>query len=158
MIPLIQEEVVEAQRWLSQDEFLDAYALGNTLPGPIATKLAGYVGYKVAGPLGATFGIVGLVLPTAIAMILLLGVYLRFRDTPQVTGFLQGIRPVVIALLALVVWEFAPRAFGMPTQWAANWALWAIALVAFALSVRFNVHPGILIVVAGTIGAIFLKG
>lgn len=158
MIPLIQEEVVEVQGWLTQDEFLDAFALGNTLPGPIATKLAGYVGYKVAGPLGATFGIMGVVLPTAIAMILLLAVYLRFRDAPQVAGFLRGVRPVVIALLALVVWEFAPRAFGAPAEWLGNWALWLIALMAFALSIKFNVHPGILIVISGTLGALLLRG
>ncbi len=157
MIPLIQEEVVEAQRWLDKEEFLDAFALGNTLPGPIATKLAGYVGYKVAGPLGATFGILGLVLPTVLAMILLLGLYLRFRNLPQVAGFLRGVRPVVIALLALVVWEFAPRAFGAPTEWWSNWALWVIAGLAFMLSVRFNVHPGVLILASGAVGAVFLR-
>lgn len=158
MIPLIQEEVVEVQGWLTQDEFLDAFALGNTLPGPIATKLAGYVGFKVAGPLGATFGIMGVVLPTAIAMVLLLTIYLRFRDSPQVAGFQRGVRPVVIALLALVVWEFAPRALGAPEEWVGNWALWLIAIGAFALSVKLNVHPGILILVSGAVGAIFLRG
>ena len=53
MIPLIQEEVVNAQAWLTQDEFVDAFAFGNSLPGPIATKIAGYVGYQVAGVGGA---------------------------------------------------------------------------------------------------------
>ena len=157
MIPLIQEEVVDVQGWLTQDEFLDAFALGNTLPGPIATKMAGYVGYKVAGPLGAVAGLVGVAVPTILAMLLLLGLYLRYRDLPAITGFLRGVRPVVIALLALVVWEFAPRAFGAPGDWLGNWLLWLLALGSFALAVRFGVHPAALIVAGGVIGAVFLR-
>jgi chromate transporter len=157
MIPLIQEEVVEVQRWLSQDEFLDAFAFGNALPGPIATKMAGYVGFKVAGWPGAAAGLVGVTIPTILAMIALGGLYLRYRESPLFEAFLKGVRPVVIALLALVVWEFAPRAFGTPPQWLANWALWGLAIVAFALSVRFGVHPAVLIVAGGVAGLLFLR-
>ena len=157
MIPLIQEEVVEIQGWLTQDEFLDAFALGNTLPGPIATKMAAYVGYKVAGAGGAAAGLLGVTLPTAIAMLLLLGLYLRFRENPLIARFLKGVRPVVIALLALVVWQFAPRAFGSPGQWLGNWVLWLFALVAFVLALRFNVHPALLIVVGGALGMAALR-
>src|SRR5690606_33601785 len=156
--PLIQEEVVEVNRWLTPEEFLDAFALGNALPGPIATKMAGYVGYKIAGPLGATFSLLGLTAPTIVAMVLLLTAYLRFRDLPAIAGFLRGVRPVVIALLALVVWQFAPSAFGSPAAWLADWPLWLIAIVAFVLAVRFDVHPIYLIVVAGALGAFLLRG
>ncbi len=157
MIPLIQEEVVEIQGWLTQEEFLDAFALGNSLPGPIATKMAGYVGYQVAGVAGAAAGLVGVTVPTAVAMVLLLGLYLRFRENPAIARFLKGARPVVVALLALVVWQFAPRAFGTPGQWFGNWVLWALALVAFVLSVRFNVHPAFLIVAGGAVGMLVLR-
>lgn len=157
MIPLIQEEVVEIQGWLSQEEFLDAFAFGNSLPGPIATKMAGYVGYKVAGIAGATMGVIGVAVPTVIAMIALGALYLRYRENPVFASFLKGVRPVVIALLALVVYEFAPKAFGLPPQWLANWALWLLAILAFALAARFNVHPAVLIVVGGVVGILFLR-
>jgi len=157
MIPLIQEEVVEINGWLTPEEFLDAFALGNALPGPIATKMAGYVGYKIAGPLGATVSLVGLTAPTILAMVLLLTAYLRFRDVPAIAGFLRGVRPVVIALLALVVWQFAPSALGAPATWLANWPLWLIAVLAFVLSVRFDVHPIVLIAAAGLLGAFLLR-
>lgn len=152
MIPLIQEEVVDAQGWLSQEEFLDAFAFGNTLPGPIATKMAGYVGYKVSGVAGATAGVVGVTVPTVIAMIALGTLYFRYRDAPIFENFLKGVRPVVIALLALVVYEFAPRAFGSPSEWLGNWAFWLLAIGAFVLAVRFDVHPALLIVVGGVVG------
>lgn len=157
MIPLIQEEVVEVQGWLTHEEFLDAFAFGSALPGPIATKLAGYVGYKMAGWSGAAVGLLGISGPTIVAMVGLITLYLRFRDEPALAGFLNGVRPVVIALLALVVWEFLPKALGAPPQWLANWVLWLLAIGAFALSVRFNVHPAALIVVGGLIGVVFLR-
>lgn len=158
MIPLIQEEVVEAQKWLSQEEFLDAFAFGNSLPGPIATKMAGYVGYQVAGAPGAAAGLIGVTVPTIIAMIALGAVYARYKDTALFSSFLKGVRPVVVALLALVVWQFAPKAFGTPPEWLGNWALWSIGIVAFVASVRFNVHPALLIVVGGAVGLSFLRG
>lgn len=157
MIPLIQEEVVEVQHWLTKDEFLDAFAFGNALPGPIATKMAGYVGYKVAGVPGATMGLVGVAVPTIVAMIALGTVYLRYRDNPVFEHFLRGVRPVVIALLALVVWEFAPRALGLPPQWLRNWTLWLLAAAAFVLALRFNVHPALLIVAGGLLGVFVLR-
>ena len=75
----------------------------------------------------------------------------------MIERFLRGVRPVVIALLALVVWQFAPRAFGTPGQWLGNWALWLFAIAAFVLAVRFNVHPALLIVVGGALGMIALR-
>ena len=157
MIPLIQNEVVDAQGWMTREEFLDAFAFGNTLPGPIATKLAGYVGYKVAGWGGAVMGLAGIAVPTIIAMIALASVFVRFRDSPAIGGFLRGVRPIVIALLALVVYEFVPSAFGAPPQWLGNWALWLLAVTAFALSVRFHVHPALLIVAGGALGVAFFR-
>jgi chromate transporter len=157
MIPLIQEEVVVLQGWLTQDEFLDAFAFGNTLPGPIATKMAGFVGYKVAGGLGATVSLLAITVPTIVAMLLLLGFYLRNRENPAFESFLRGVRPVVIALLFLVVWEFAPRAFGALPTWLSNWSLWLIATASFVLALRFNVHPALLIVAGGFIGIVFLR-
>jgi chromate transporter len=158
MIPLIQVEVVEVRAWLTRAEFLDAFAFGNALPGPIATKLAGYVGYQVSGVGGATAGLLGISLPTIIAMIALASLYRRYQDSPAFEGFLRGVRPVVVALLAVVVWEFAPSALGRPPQWLMNWPLWLLALAGAVLTIRYKVHPAILIVVSGAFGMIFLRG
>lgn len=157
MIPLIQEEVVEIRSWLSQEEFLDAFAFGNALPGPIATKMAGYVGFKVAGWPGAAAGLIGIAVPTILAMIALAGLYARFRDLGSVEAFLKGVRPVVIALLALVVWQFAPKALGAPSQLASNLLPWTIAIAAFVASVRLGIHPAYLIVAGGAAGLVWMR-
>jgi chromate transporter len=152
MIPLIQVEVVELRGWLTRDAFLDAFAFGNALPGPIATKLAGYVGFQVAGVAGAAAGLVGVTLPTIVAMVALAGAYARYRDHSAVRRFLAGVRPVVLALLALVVWDFAPAALLAAPVWWANLPLWAIAALAVLVSLRRDPHPALLIVAGGVLG------
>jgi chromate transporter len=155
MIPLIQIEVVEVQGWLSTEEFWDAFGFGNALPGPIATKMAGYVGYQVAGVAGAAAGLIGVTVPTIIAMIALASFYSRFRDHAAMKSFLRGVRPVVIALLLLVAWDFAPSALGAASPLPA-WPLWLLALLAFVLTIRFELHPALLIVLGGLAGIFFL--
>src|SRR5690606_17857743 len=66
-IPLIKREVVDIYHWMTDEQFAEALAFGNALPGPIATKLATYVGFHVAGTPGAVAGVAGIVLPTAAA-------------------------------------------------------------------------------------------
>ena len=149
-IPLIEREAI-GRRWLDRPGFLDAFAFGNTLPGPIATKLAGYVGYRVAGTAGALAALLALTLPTIVAMIALAEVYAANQDAVAVQGFLRGLRPVVIALLLQTVLQFAPGALGPIARWRANGFAWGLFAGAFALAL-VGVHPGILIVAGGALG------
>jgi chromate transporter len=152
MIPLIQVEVVDLHGWLGRGEFLDAFAFGNALPGPIATKLAGYVGYQVAGWPGAAAGLLGITAPTIVMIVALASLYHRYRERQVVQRFLYGVRPVVVALLALVVWDFAPTALAPAgLDWDA-WPLWLIAAAALIASLRTKLHPALLIVVGGAFG------
>lgn len=157
MIPLLQDEVVTRRGWLSRAEFLDAFAFGNALPGPILTKLAGYVGHRQAGWPGALVSLLALTAPTILAMVLLATLYAAYRESPLVSGFINGVRPVVIALLALVVWEFADSAFGSLKHWRITWPRWLLAALAFGLAVTLNLHPAILIVAGGVAGLTLLR-
>jgi chromate transporter len=154
MIPLIQVEVVDIRGWLGPAEFLDAFAFGNALPGPIATKLAGYVGYQVAGVPGATVALLGITAPTIVAMVALAALYLRFKERAVVRDFLGGVRPVVVALLAVVVWDFAAPALLPSGNLAADWPLSLLAAAALAASLWTRLHPALLIVVGGVAGLV----
>jgi len=108
MIPLIQIEVVDKYKWLTIEEFTEALAMANSLPGPITIKMSIFTGYKIAGMTGSGASIVGLILPSLILMLTLTIFYLKYKDLPAVKGSLKGIKPVVIALLVLVVYNIFP--------------------------------------------------
>ncbi|ABO49871.1 Chromate transporter [Desulforamulus reducens MI-1] len=150
VIPLIQQEVVDNYKWLTTEEFTDALAMGNALPGPIATKMAAYVGYKIAGIGGAASALIGTVIPTAVAMLALAGLYFKYKDTPQIGGMLKAVRPVVVVLLIQTVWEMGAKSFPIPTTWL-------IALVALIALFQFKLHPIILIVSSMLYGLFFLS-
>ena len=149
VIPLIQQEVVDNFKWLSTEEYTDALAMGNALPGPIATKMAAYVGYKIAGISGATSALVGTVVPTAVAMLSLAGLYFKYKDAPQMVGMLKAVRPVVVVLLVQTAWEMGVKSFPVPVTWI-------IALIALVAVFHFKLHPIILIVSSMLYGLFFL--
>src|SRR4051812_15050163 len=103
-IPLVQKEVVGRYKWMDGDEFGDVLALANALPGPIATKLAGYIGYRVAGFLGMVNAVAATILPTIFLMILLLTGLNAFKEQPWVNGASKAVIPVVAVMLVMMTW------------------------------------------------------
>jgi chromate transporter len=145
MIPLLQEEVVDLRGWMTIEEFTDALAMGNALPGPIATKMAGYVGYKVARMPGLIAALTGTVLPSLLLMMGLALVFWRYKERPAVQAMLKAVRPAVVGLLAVVVWEMAPRS-------VTSWHTGLIALASFGAICFLNLHPALAIVVTAALG------
>ncbi|WP_078543463.1 chromate transporter [Litchfieldia alkalitelluris] len=142
-IPLVHKEVVAKYQWMNDDEFADVLALGNTLPGPIATKMAGYIGYRVAGILGMINAIVATIVPTIILMIILLTSLSSFKDLPWVQGMTKAVIPVVGVMLAVLTWQFLDNA-----KKGLGWLKTIIFGVISLLLLEFlNVHPGIIIAV-----------
>lgn len=151
-IPLIRKEVVDIFGWMTNEEFANALAIGNSLPGPIATKLAAYIGYQVAGIPGAFISIVATVGPTAVAMVLLFSFMMKYKDTKAVKGLMLAIQPVIVILLLQVVFEMGKGTF-------ANYSvmLGAISVVAFLGVFFFSIHPVMIILFAMVTGVVFSK-
>ncbi len=151
-IPLIEHEVVDRYGWLTVQEFSEVLALGNSLPGPIATKLAGYIGYEVGGVLGAVVAIGANVLPSLILMIILLNVLLKYKDSPKVKRVTVFVRPVIAVLLGLLTWDFFFESY-------INIGIWQtilIAVVSYLLIERWSIHPAFVICGAFLYGGLFL--
>jgi chromate transporter len=144
MIPLMQVETVNRMRWMTDAEFVDVLAAGNALPGPIATKMAAFIGYKIAGYPGAIAGLIGMVLPSAILMLALAFVLIKHKESTWVKASMKAVRPVIVALMALVVWDIFPSS-------VKGWDTALIAIIALVLFV-LKVHPALLIALGAAAG------
>lgn len=147
MIPLLQAEVVDQNQWLTKADFIDALAIGNSLPGPIATKMSAYVGFKIAGAPGAVAALAGMVLPSTILMLVVALLFWSYKDAPQVKASLKAVRPAIVALLAVVVYDMFPHS-------VTSWHTGLIALATFVIIVYFNLHPAFAIAVAALLGVL----
>lgn len=146
IIPLYEMEAVDNFHWVTKEEFASALAFGNALPGPIATKLTAYIGYRVAGVPGALVALAAVVLPTAILMIALFAALYRFREHTIVKGLVKAARPVVFVMLASLAADYWHYAFG------GTWAAFALAALFFVAVRYFGVHPGLAVTVALLLG------
>ncbi|USY53604.1 chromate transporter [Bacillus sp. 1780r2a1] len=141
-IPLVKKEVVDTYKWMDSDEFGDVLAIANTLPGPIATKLAGYIGYQVGGVLGMINALIAAVAPTVLLMVLLLTTLTQFKDQAWVMGMTKAVVPVVGVMLAVMTWDFLKKSTG-----GLGWTkAILLALVSLILMEFIHVHPAIIII------------
>ncbi len=144
-IPLIQYEVVDRYGWFSVEEFGKVLALGNALPGPIATKIAGFIGYQLGGIAGASVALFATVAPSLLAMLLMMGVLYKFKDSPRVKKMTALIRPTIAVLLGTIALQFMQAGY----MKAGVWHTVFLIFISFLLMEKWKVHPAI--VIAGTL-------
>ena len=99
MIPLIQKEVVDNKKWISDSDILDIIAIAESTPGPIAINSATFVGYKVAGFFGSFFATLGVVLPSFVIISVISLILKEFSEFQAVQFAFRGIRAGVLALI-----------------------------------------------------------
>jgi chromate transporter len=150
MIPFIQREVVQHYGWLTQQQFVDAIALGQITPGPILISAA-FVGYKVQGLPGAVVATLAVFLPSFLMTVLAARQLARLRRNPRVAGFLRGVMPAVVAMLVM-----AAVTIGHATLWF-DWKLLLLACVALILLVKFKVDAVYVVIGAGVAGFIAMR-
>ena len=142
MLPLMEQELVDKRKWLTRADFLDTVALAQAAPGIMAANVAILVGYRRARTWGSICAISGAVLPSFV-IILLIAVFFRaYQDNPIVNRLFKGIRPAVVALIAVPVFRLAKTA---NIGWKTVWIPVAVALLVWLL----NVSPVYIILVAG---------
>lgn len=99
MLPILQKEVVQSKQWVTYEEIMDYYAIGQCTPGIIAVNTSIFIGYKIAGWKGAIASSLGIIFPS-ITIILLITIFLKsFMTTPVMQKIFTGIRIVVCALV-----------------------------------------------------------
>ena len=183
-IGLMQREVVERRRWLTDAQLVDLIGITNLIPGPNSTEMAMHVGRLRAGGIGLVVAGLAFILPAAAIVLALAWVYVTFGETPAGAALLYGIKPVIAAIVVVALVAFARTALTGPLRIVVAIAvavLWAVGvnelilLAAGALVMavaRFGTHHpwtaiGVVLPVAGataaasvnllTLGAVFLK-
>lgn len=141
VIPLIRHDAVIRYKWLSDEEFAEILALANVLPGPIATKMAAYLGYKRKGTWGAIFAVLMHIVPSALAMVLLLSAVNFLAGSKVVKGMIAAVSPVIAVMLGVMAYEFASKGIKGLGITAGILSM----LLAFLFLEILSVHPAIVI-------------
>jgi chromate transporter len=146
-IPLIQEIVVEGHGWVTQQEFIDAVAMGQTMPGPILVSSA-FVGLKVAGLAGAFVATLGIYVPAAVLMIVSTRGLDFIKRSVAIKAALKGVRPAVVGMI------FA-AAISVGQAVSLTWVSLVIFSVALVALLKFKVEAVWVIPAAGLVGWLF---
>jgi chromate transporter len=147
MIPLIEAEVVDYHHWLTHQEFVDATALGQVTPGPVLIT-ATFIGYRVAGTLGALVATISIFLPSFLMMVVAGSSLARFHTNKIVQSFLKGVTPAVVGLLVAA-------GISIGRTGIHSWVGLLIAVIAGVVLVRYRPNAIWVILGAGIVRFVF---
>lgn len=148
MIPLIESDVVQRNRWVGKEDFVDLLAVAQSAPGVFAVNMAVFIGYKLRGVRGALAAAFGCVLPSVVIILLIALFFRQFRHIEAVNNVFKGLRPVVVALIAVPVFNVAKAA---KVGWSMAW----IPVLSAVLIVALGVSPVFVILAAGLAGFVW---
>lgn len=151
MLPLIERDVVERKRWLSHDEFIDLFAVAQSLPGVFAVNIAIFVGYRLARKKGGIVAALGTILPSFLIILLLAITFESIKENPHIIALMRGIRPAVVALITVPIY----------TTWRTmklSWYWIFVPVVASILVWLFGVSPILVIIISGCLGILYQEG
>jgi chromate transporter len=148
MLPLLHGFFVERFAWMTNQEFMDAVAMGQVTPGPL-TVMNAFIGFKVAGLAGAVTATAGSYLPSLLVTTFVTKYYLKFKTSKVVSSVFRGIKPVIVGMLLAVCFNLGAASLVGPIPVA-------IGLSAFALMAFTKIDPTLLVLAAGVAGAALL--
>lgn len=146
MLPMLQREFVEKYHWITNQEFLDAIAIGQLTPGPL-TVMNAFIGYKIFGLPGSVLAMISSYLPCIIIVTLAAKFYYRYKESRIVNSGFKGIKSAVIGLLGAV-------AISLGNTSLVDFPTIGIAIVSFCVITFTKVDPTFVIIGAGITGAL----
>ena len=133
MILLIREELVK-RGWLSDDEFPDILAIAQSAPGLLAVNFSIFAGYRIRGTKGSIVATVGSCLPPFMIILIIAAFFAGYKDNPTVIRIFQGIRPAVVALIAVPMLKMAGES-------NTRWWMWVVTLDSMILVSLLKISP-----------------
>ncbi|NJL36503.1 MAG: chromate efflux transporter [Leptolyngbyaceae cyanobacterium RM2_2_4] len=148
IIPLLEFEVVNQFQWMTRSEFIDGVAIGEFTPGPVVITAA-FVGYKVAGVLGALVSAIAIFTPSFLLIMGASPFLIRIRRNPRIRSFLKGVTPAVLGAIAAAAIPLAQSAILQDTPGRTIVAA-IVGVVALVALIRFK-RPTWQLVPAGAV-------
>jgi chromate transporter len=148
MIPLIEKEVVNKKQWVSKEEMLDLIAIAQSCPGVFAINIATFIGYKLRKTKGAIATTVGTALPSFLIILAIAIFFSQFKENRVVAAIFRGIRPAVVALIAVPTFRLGQRAN------LNKFTIWIPVVCALAIW-ALGVSPIYIIIIAGLAGYLY---
>lgn len=145
MLPMLKYELVEKKKWITEEELIDCYAIGQCTPGIIAVNTATFVGYRKKGVAGGIISTLGMLSPSAIIITIVALCLEQFMDNIWLSHALMGVRGVVCALMLNTVITLAKKSLVSPVTWV-------ICILAFLLSMLTDIPLIVLVLMAGITG------
>ncbi len=150
MIPIIQRDLVEKKKWIEEDDFLNILAISQSAPGLIAVNISIFLGYRLKGVKGSIVATLGSILPPFVIILIIAMFFTQFEDNKIVVNAFKGIRPVIVALIAVPVINMSKKA-------NLNYLAWALVISTFVAITFFKISPVYILLAAGAFFA-FSKG
>lgn len=144
LLAFLEQGLVQQHAWLTEQQLLDAVAIGQFTPGPVLST-ATFIGYILGGVPGAVVATVGIFLPSFFYVGLLAPVLFRLRQSPWMAAFLDSVNVCAVALMAGVTFRLAADALR-------SWQAWGIALIALVVLLRWKISPAWVVLGGGLIG------
>ena len=148
MIPLIEAEVVDKKKWIDRQTLLDLIAVAQSCPGVFAINISIFIGYKLRGVRGTLISTLGTAAPSLLCILLIAMFFQKFQEVPWVAATFAGIRPAVVALMAIPTFNMMKQA---EISLLNCWIPIASALLIWGL----GVNPIYIILAAGIGGYVY---
>jgi chromate transporter len=139
----MQRDLVERRGWLTETEFLDGVALGQTMPGPLAAQVVMWIGYLRRGWAGALAAAAAFIAPSFLLVLLVAAIYVRYSGLAIVQSLFYGIAPAVMAIIAIAAWKLAKLTNRR------DWRLWAISVTLAVVTAVTGAEIAVLFITAG---------
>ena len=150
MVPLIEDEVVNKKKWLSQEDFIDLLAISQSVPGVFAVNFSIFIGYKLKKFPGALALALGAILPSFLIILAIALFFHQFKEYEAIENIFKGIRPAVVALIAAPTFSMAKSAK------INKYNIW-IPIVSALLIWLIGISPIYIIALAGIGGFVYGK-
>ena len=147
LLAFLRADLVERWHWLTDQQLLDAVAIGQFTPGPVFTT-ATFIGYLIAGSPGAVLATIGIFLPSFVFVMASNPLIPRLRRSPWAGGFLDGVNVASLGLMAAVTYQLGRAAL-------VDWLTVIVAIVAAVLVFRFKINSVWLVLGGGTLGLLY---